>query len=220
MSYENALGIFSPDGRLIQVEYAQQASEQGSLVVFVVGEDLIAIAIERKSMNEMLIEQPKLIEVDPVQGIWMSFSGLKPDSYLAISHVRALCRNYKISTGEDMSIDQLASRLGSFKQRYTLDGDCRPLGLRSVLFGFSPEPRVFVVEPDGNFSRYRKGAVGQKSQRVCEYLEGSDERDPVRESVLGLVEVVQSDINKVSSYVLRREGCSRVESERIGSYVK
>lgn len=215
MGFEEQLAVFSPDGRLIQVEYAQQASEQGSLVVFAADSSQISVSIERKAGNRLLVEQTKLVLVSEAQGIWMSYSGLKPDAYLIMNAARVICRSYKVSTGEDMRIDQLARQLSEYKQRYTVVYHQRPFGVRTVLFGFDPLPRVYVLEPDGNFSEFRCGAIGQKSQKVCEYLEGGSEEDLTRLTVLGLMEVVQTDLNKISSFVISKEGYRRVDDSVI-----
>lgn len=221
MVYESALGVFSPDGRLIQVEYAQQASEQGSLVVYTSDESSICVSLERRTQNKMLVEDTKLFLIDQDQNIWMSYSGLKPDSYLVIEKARALCRNYKYACGEDMTTDQLAAKLSEYKQKYTLESKQRPLGLRTVLFGFEEYPKLFVVEPDGNFSEFRSGAVGQKSQKVCEYLEKADEEgDLVRRSIAGMVQVVQTDVNKVSSYILDANGCMKVDDDVVAGIIR
>ncbi|CAD25637.1 26S PROTEASOME SUBUNIT ALPHA-4 [Encephalitozoon cuniculi GB-M1] len=215
MGFEEQLAVFSPDGRLIQVEYAQQASEQGSLVVFGVDSEKISVSIERKSGNRLLLEEEKLFPISESQKIWMSYSGFKPDAYLVMNVARMICFSYKNSTGEDIAIDQLARMLSEYKQRYTVVYHQRPFGVRTVLFGLEPRPVAYVLEPDGNFSEFFCGAIGQKSQKVCEYLEKGEKGDLVRLTILGLMEVVQSDPNKMSSFVLSRRGFERVEGSTI-----
>lgn len=219
MSYEERLAVFSPDGRLIQVEHAQKASEQGSLVVFSVDSDSISVSIERKSTNKLLVEETKLIPINEAQGIWMSYSGLKPDAYLITDIARLICRSYKTTTGEDMTIDQMARTLSDYKQRYTVVYNQRPFGVRTVLFGFNPAPVAYILEPDGNFSEFYGGAIGQRSQKVVEYLENACRDDAVRATVLGLMEVVQTDLNKISSFVISRDGYTQVGEAAIAGII-
>lgn len=215
MGFEEQLAVFSPDGRLIQVEYAQQASEHGSLVVFGVDSEKISVSIERKSGNKLFLEEEKVFLLNEAQCIWMSYSGFKPDAYLVMNVARMICLSYKISTGEDIAIDQLARKLSKYKQRYTVVYHQRPFGVRTVLFGFEPSPVAYIIEPDGNFSEFFCGAIGQKSQRVCEYLEKKEKEDLVKLTILGLMEVVQSDPQKISSFVLSKKGCERVKDSTI-----
>nr|8ADN_C Chain C, Proteasome subunit alpha type-4 [Vairimorpha necatrix]8ADN_Q Chain Q, Proteasome subunit alpha type-4 [Vairimorpha necatrix] len=219
MEYENALGIFSPDGRLIQVEYAQQASEQGSLVVFSSDTNEICLSIETKTHNKMLIDQNKLLPVDKDLNIWYTFSGIKPDSYKVLNEARLICRNYKIKTGTNISFDELAYELSLYKQKFTLDSSMRPFGIRSILLQVKDMAKIYVLEPDGNYSEYKCGAVGQKSVSVCEYLEKCEEEDIIFRSVSGLGTVVQSDKNKVMSYVISKDEIRRVEDETVSQII-
>nr|XP_013180847.1 unnamed protein product [Papilio xuthus] len=220
MEYEQTLGIFSPDGRLIQVEYAQQASEQGSLVVFSSVSGKICVSIEVKSQNKMLVDSMKLFKVDTDQNIWLSYSGLKPDSDKVLECARLICRNNKLRTGEDISIDKLAYELSKFKQKYTLGGDMRPLGIRTVLFYVGSSTKIIIVEPDGNYSEWTSGAVGQKSVKVCDFIEKYKSDDVVDISVSGLGTVVQSDKNKIMSYLIQKDGIKTVDSETIDDLIK
>ncbi|KAF9764485.1 putative proteasome subunit alpha type-4 [Nosema granulosis] len=220
MEYENNLGIFSPDGRLIQVEYAQQASEQGSLVVFSSVPGKICVSVEVKTQNKMLIDSMKLLKVDTDQNIWMSYSGLRPDADKVLNSARIICRNHKILTGEDISIDALAYKLSKFKQKYTLGEGMRPLGIRTVLFYVGDSTKVIVVEPDGNYSEWISGAVGQKSSKVCEFIQENLSEDVVNLSVSGLGTVVQSDKNKIISYLIQKDGVEMVDSSTINDLIK
>ncbi|KAH9411114.1 proteasome [Ordospora pajunii] len=211
MGFEEQLAVFSPDGRLIQVERAQQASEQGSLVVFAVGPSEVVVSLERKTGNRLLIEEPKMFIINEAQGIWMSYSGFKPDAYLVMNIARMICTSYKSSKGEDITIDQLARRVGEYKQRYTVVYHQRPFGVTTVLFGLCAKPVAFVIEPNGNFSEFYCGAIGQKSQKVCDYLERKERNDLIGLTVRGLMEVVQSDPNKISTFVISKEGCKQAE---------
>lgn len=219
MEYENVLGIFSPDGRLIQVEYAQQASEQGSLVVFSSDNEKICVSLEIKTHNKMLIDQNKLQLVDKELNIWYTFSGIKPDSYQVLNAARSICRNYKIKTGTSITFDELAYSLSVYKQQFTLNSSMRPLGIRSVLLQVGDTPKIYIVEPDGNYSEYKCGAVGQKSVSVCDYLEKCDNDDVIFRSISGLGTVVQSDRNKVSSFIITKDECKEVKGDVIGAII-
>ncbi|KAK1348329.1 subunit alpha of proteasome [Hamiltosporidium tvaerminnensis] len=222
MVYDNALAVFSPDGRLIQVEYAQHASEQGSLVVFSTSKEYISVCIEKKGSNKMLVEddEQKIVLIDPDQHFYMAYAGLSPDSYVIIEKARVICRNYKLQTSENITLTQLAVRLSGVKQKYTIQGGKRPFGIRSILFGFEDEQsKAYIVEPDGNFSGYRCGSIGQKSGKVNEFMEKSNESDPFLLTISSLSEVIQLNTSRIVSFDIYPDKIVKKSEDEIKSAV-
>jgi 20S proteasome subunit alpha 4 len=166
-------------------------------------------------------DDQKLVLIDSDQNFYMSFSGLAPDSHVIIEQARIICRNYRYNNGEDITLHQLASHLSDVKQKYTIMGGKRPFGIRSVLFGFEEgKAKAYIVEPDGNYSEYKGGAIGQKCGKVMEYLERRDSGDALSLSVGGLLEVVQSDANKMSSFRIYEDRIERVTLEEVSSLIE
>ncbi|KAG0417808.1 Proteasome subunit alpha type-7 [Dictyocoela roeselum] len=169
MTYEQSLAVFSPNGRLIQIEYAQKASDQGSLVTFSIEQDCIHLYIERKNIDPLLDANSKFYVVD--HNIYLSYSGLTPDADVLVSEARLVCRNYKLRCGLDCDVGKVAGYMGDFMQRHTIEGRRRPFGARILLLGFANGPRAYVVEPDGNCVEYVAGAIGAKSEEAVKILE-------------------------------------------------
>lgn len=211
-------GIFSPDGRLIQVEYAQHASTQGSIAVIHALSDRITVVYEDCHTNPLVISTPKIHMIDPDRNFCMIYSGFKPDSLLVTDHAILACRNYKYTTSEDIPMDTLAMRIAEYKQKFTVDSHNRPFGLRSVLFGMDRgQPRIFIIETDGNFSEYRKIAVGYRNEVCNAYLESNDGDDSPFKALL---EVVQKDYRKVKGFVLDSSGLAEISQERVRSFME
>ncbi|KAM0676085.1 hypothetical protein GVAV_000046 [Gurleya vavrai] len=165
MSYDTQLAIFSPDGRLLQVERAQHASEQGALVVFSKNENSIMLALEKRISSKMLIEDSlqKIFLIDNYTNIFMSYCGISADALCIRKKAILICRQYKYDTGEDINIVQLAQKLAEEKQRNTIEGEKRPFGMKTLLFGYYEGFRLFTIDPDGNYTEFKKGAIGAKS---------------------------------------------------------
>lgn len=218
MEFESQLGVFSPDGRLIQVEYAQNASAQGSSMALQNTGDSVKIFYEDRQVNSLVISTDKIHKVDAERQIYMAFSGLKPDSLKVLNEAINICCNYKYSTSEDISMWQLAKKIGEFKQQFTVSKSMRPLGLRSVLFGFEKNiPRIFIIETDGIFSEYKKCAVGYKNDISTKYLEEHDEDDCALQALLS---IVQKDTNKIKGFELKAEGLNPIDPELIKPIVE
>lgn len=211
MTYNEAIAVFSPDGRLMQVEYAQHASNQGGLITFA-SSDYISISIEIRQPS-LGCSPPKLVCVDPDQGFYIAFSGLISDSYLVVGYAQAICRNYILENDEPIDLDILAYKLAQFKQRFTIEGGKRPFGLRSILFGMQCGPEIYIVEPDGNWCEYDRGAIGSRWEKVIDFIKDSN-RCPLKTTLNGMLQVVQSDKAKIESFKLYRDRLERIsESE-------
>lgn len=200
--YDRALSIFSPDGRIFQVEYAQLASERGSPVIFYSDEKTISVAIEKRaeSKHRILSDLDKFKEVET--NIYVSFAGIHPDSAVILDRIIYIAREYCISNNEKIDIKKLALETSDYIQRYTITGGCRPFGVKLVLFGFdNTKPIIALIEPDGNYSFYKGGAIGQKSEKATEELEKHGSTlSPTQAVIKTLFTVAQKDPNKMSVY--------------------
>ncbi|KAI5187496.1 20S proteasome subunit alpha 4 [Nematocida homosporus] len=204
--YDRALSIFSPNGRIFQVEYAQLASERGSPVIFYSNQQSIAVAIEKRaeSKNRILSDLDKFKEVE--SGIYLSFAGIYPDCLVIIDQAILIARQYAYDIGERIDIKKLAQELGDYLQKFTITGGCRPFGAKIVLFGFdSNGPVIALVEPDGNYSFYIGGAIGQKSDKATEYLETATGSSPTQIVAQALFNTAQKDPQKMTIYEISPE---------------
>ncbi|KAM0686540.1 Proteasome subunit alpha type-4 [Conglomerata obtusa] len=137
MSYDTALAIFSPDGRLIQVERAQHASEQGGVVVFTKTDNGIFLSVERRKTLSMMIKDSlsKLFIINICAKIFMSFCGLSPDALCIRNRAQLIRRQYKYDRGEDMNVEQLDARIPGEMQKNIISGGKRLYRGRTLIMG-------------------------------------------------------------------------------------
>lgn len=216
MNYDHALAVFSPDGRLIQVENAQKASDQGNLIAFSCNNKRISITFDQRILDKMRIEpKVKMHLIDADLNFWLAFSGLRPDSLDIISETRYIARQYRFRFLVDITLRQLAAELAMHMQRYTITRGFRPFGVRVILFGVAGEANAFVVGPDGNFSEYRASAIGQKAEKAVLFLENNFGDDPVLNSVRAVMDAAQNDFSKMVTYLIDETGMRIVERAEI-----
>lgn len=197
--YDRALSIFSPDGRIFQVEYAQLAAERGSPVIFYTDGKTISVAIEKRaeSRYKILSDLDKFREVE--RGIYLTFAGIWPDSLVIIDKAILIAREYSYRIGEPIDILKLCLELSDFIQKYTITGGYRPFGIKVVLFGFhNGNPIISMIEPDGNYAMYRGGAIGAKSDKAVEELDKVLSESPTTAVTKVLYTVAQKDANKMT----------------------
>lgn len=219
-AYSRALSIFSPDGRIFQVEYAQLASERGSPVIFYSDENTIAVAVEKRaeSKHKILSDLDKFKEVET--GIYLTFAGLWPDSLIIIDKAILIAREYSYRIGEKIDIMKLSLELSDFIQKYTITGGYRPFGVKVVLFGFyDSKPVISMIEPDGNYAMYKGGAIGTKSDKAVAELEKTSNERPIIAVTKALFTVAQKDANKMSLFEITNESASILPQAHVSEIV-
>lgn len=204
MEFESQLGVFSPDGRLIQVEYAQNASSQGVAVIIKKDGNSIRVVYDNRQSNSLQVALDKLHLIDEDRQIYAFYSGLKPDSLRITPEAINIIRSHRLIHDEDISLRAVARKLGEFKQKYAVNPSKRPLGLRTVLLGFEDgSPKIFIVETDGNFYEYESCALGQKSDIIKKYMESRQGDFCIYKAAF---EVLQRDTKKIRSFILSGDG--------------
>ncbi|MFX1474295.1 MAG: archaeal proteasome endopeptidase complex subunit alpha [Promethearchaeota archaeon] len=169
-SYDSALTLFSPDGRLFQVEYALEAVSKGTTVVGIRCKDgVVLAAIIRLIPLQERTSNGKLFKIDEAVGALVS--GLSADSRHLMTHARTLAQVHFMTFGEPIPIQTLTKKFCDYVQTYTQQGGIRPFGVQVLFAGVDKEPQLFVTDPIGSFWSYKAYSLGQKATQVIEILE-------------------------------------------------
>jgi len=218
MGFNEELGVFSPEGKLMQVDFAKFASNQGGAAVIHAMGDKLIVAYENRQLDPLVIPQPKIHAIDPECHFYLLYSGFKPDSLLITEQAIFECRNYKYTTSVSIRMEQLASKIADYQHHYTVDSDMRPFGLKSVLMGIEKgKSRIFVIDTDGTFAEYQRISVGSKNDICNAFLEGNDDENCAFNA---LKEVVQKDYKKIMGFLIDKNGCNEIEKERIKAIIE
>ncbi|HDY73659.1 MAG TPA: archaeal proteasome endopeptidase complex subunit alpha [Euryarchaeota archaeon] len=171
MGYDRAITVFSPDGRLFQVEYAREAVKRGTTSVGVKCKDGIVLAVDKRVTS-------KLVESDSVEKIYQidehicaATCGLVADARVLVDRARVESQMNKITYSEPIDIRILVKKICDFKQLYTQHGGVRPFGVALLLAGITDRPRLFETDPSGALIEYKATAIGTGRNAVMELFE-------------------------------------------------
>ena len=170
-AYDRAITVFSPDGKLYQVEYATKAAEWGTLGVGIVYSDGVLLAADKKITSKLVVSPTleKLFIVDDHLAIL--YSGLVGDARALADYARDFVEQHRIVYEEPVTVEKLAKEIARIKQIYTQYGGIRPFGVMFLIAGYDDRPRLFETQPSGSLVEYYADAIGQKRYEVLELLE-------------------------------------------------
>jgi len=176
-AYDRGITIFSPDGRLYQVEYAREAVERGSASVGVRTADGVVLAANRQTRSP-LIERESIEKIHAVDDhIGVGSAGHVADARKLVDIARQEAQVEHLRYGQPVGVEALTKTLTDHVQQYTQTGGARPFGVALLVGGIeNGEPRLFETDPSGTPYEWQATAVGGGSDEIRSFLEA--EYDP------------------------------------------
>lgn len=201
-SYDRALTVFSPEGRLYQVEYALEAVRRGTLAVAIkspAGAVLAAqIKVPTKLMDADSID--KIFQIDEHVGV--AISGLHADSRILINYARVQAQNFKLTYDEPVRLNMLVKTIADLKQMYTQYGGIRPFGCSLFFIGVDAAgPHIFTTSPSGIYRSFKAYALGSGEATAREYISENYKENMSFDEIVslalnGVKESIDEDLNK------------------------
>jgi len=168
--YDNDVTVWSPQGRIHQVEYAMEAVKQGSATIGLKSKTHAVIVALKRASSELSAYQKKIIPIDSHMG--MTIAGLTADARFLSRYMRSECLNHRFNYDEPLPVSKLIGRLGNKLQVCTQSYDRRPYGVGLLVAGYDDQgPHVYQTCPSANFFDCKAMAIGARSQSARTYLE-------------------------------------------------
>ncbi len=174
MAYDRAITVFSPDGRLFQVEYAREAVKRGTTAVGIRGKDSVVLLVDKRVSSKLVVPRSieKIFAID--QHIGCATSGLVADARALVDRARVESQMNRVTYDEMIAVETLVKKICDHKQSYTQFGGGRPFGTALLLAGVDDSgPHLYETDPSGALIEYRASAVGSGRQKAMEALEES-----------------------------------------------
>jgi len=168
--YDKGISIFSPDGRLFQVEYAREAVKRGTTSLGVKSAEGIVLVVDKRPSSKLVepTSIEKIFQID--EHIGAATSGLVADARKLIEQARMESQVNKITFNEPIPVEMLAKKICDMKQMYTQHGGVRPFGSALIIGGVN-ECRLFETDPSGALIEYKATAIGAGRAMAMEVFE-------------------------------------------------
>jgi proteasome alpha subunit len=166
LGYDRAITVFSPQGRLYQVEYAREAVKKGTVSLGIVYKNGVLLAADKNITEDLMISESieKVYQID--KHIGAATSGLVADGRRLIDKARIIAQSHRITYDEPISVDVLTRELCDYQQLHTQIAGVRPFGTALLIAGTDGTSRLFESDPSGSFWEYSATAIGENTDKV------------------------------------------------------
>ena len=171
MGYDRAITMFSPDGRLLQVEYAKKTVRQGSTAIGMVCSDGVLLVADKRVVDSLVVPESveKIWQID--ENIGASASGILSDARVLIDRAQLKAQQNRVTYDSEIDTLTIVKDICDLKQICTQSGGLRPFGVSILVAGIDDKtPRLFETDPIGIYFQYKATAIGEGEVEVEEIL--------------------------------------------------
>jgi len=170
MGYDRTSIMFSPDGRLLQVEYAKKTVKQGTTAMGMVCRDGVLL-IADKRISEPLIIPSSIEKVSPIDDhIGATASGIVSDGRVLIDIGRVMAQKNRVTYDSPIDTLSLVKNICDIKQYYTQVGGARPFGVSLLIAGVNDDCDLYLTDPTGIYFQYKATAIGDSDDEIKDML--------------------------------------------------
>ena len=222
MGYDRAATMFSPEGHLLQVEYAEKTVRLGSSSIGIVCKDGVFILADKRNKDKLIVPNSaqKIYEID--SHIISSVAGIMSDARVLIDKAQVLAQQNRLTYDSQVEIELIVKEVSNIKQQFTQYGGARPFGVALMVAGLEDEKgRLYSSDITGNYFEYYAHAIGENDSKIKDILrEKYDPKMTLKEGIKLAVEIfkkIQGDdfdiekfelsyLSKDSEEIKRKEG--------------
>ncbi|MFI5412708.1 MAG: archaeal proteasome endopeptidase complex subunit alpha [Candidatus Micrarchaeales archaeon] len=219
--------MFSPDGRLFQVDYAREAVRKGATSIGLIAQDAVILVAHKNVVEPLAIPSTvqKIFKIDANIGV--TYSGLVSDGLHLVNMMRHKTQSHRMIYDETESVETAAREIAEEMQVATQYGGVRPYAVSLLLGGYSKEPKLYEVDAGASFLGYKADAIGsgkQVAQEMLtkEYKDGMNVEDAVHLGLSVMKKASEQKLNNLNldlSIISKRDGFKLLNPDDISKYL-
>lgn len=225
MGYDRTATMFSPEGHLLQVEYAEKTVRLGSASIAMVCTDGVFILADKRIEDKLVVKESssKIYEID--SHLIASVAGILSDARVLIEKGQVLAQQNRVTYDSPVEPELVIKEISNIKQQFTQYGGARPFGVSLMIAGLNGKrPEVFTSDITGNYLSYHANAIGEEDERIRDILREKYRKDlAIKQGVKIALEIFKEikgdkfDMNKFElAYIeIKDEKIKRLEGREI-----
>ncbi|MDD5700301.1 MAG: archaeal proteasome endopeptidase complex subunit alpha [Candidatus Nanoarchaeia archaeon] len=178
MGYDRAATMFSPDGHLLQVEYAEKTVRLGSSSIGLACKDGVLIIADRRIRDKLIAPESanKIFEIDG--HIIATAAGILSDARILVEHAQVLAQQNRVTYDSPIEPVSVIKMIADRKQMFTQYGGARPYGVAVLLAGINKgKAHLYTSDVTGNYFAYKANAIGENDEKIKEILRADFNED-------------------------------------------
>ncbi|MFW6450252.1 MAG: archaeal proteasome endopeptidase complex subunit alpha [Nanoarchaeota archaeon] len=187
MGYDRAITMFSPDGRLLQVEYAKKTVKQGSTALGISCKDGVLLCTDKRIVDKLVVPESveKIFKID--EHIATTAAGILSDARILVERAQLKAQQHAVTYDSNIDVISIVKDIANLKQLCTQSGGLRPFGVSLLIGGIDEDnSKLYVTDPTGIFFRYKAAVIGEGEAEVEEILSKEYHDDITIEEALKL----------------------------------
>jgi len=230
MGYDRTATMFSPEGTILQVEYAEKAVRHGSSSIGMVCTDGVFLIADKRVEDKLVVQKSasKIYEID--YHLICSIAGIISDARVLVERAQLLAQQHRVTYDSPIEPELAIKEISTLKQQFTQWGGARPFGSSIMIAGINgKKPEIYASDVTGNYFNYHANAIGENDEKIKEKLRERYKYDlTLKKGVkiaLDIFEEIKEkkfDISKFElSYIrIDNEKIVRIDGEEIKNFVK
>lgn len=187
MGYDRTITMFSPDGRLLQVEYAKKTVKQGSTAIGMVCKDGVLLVTDKRIVDPLVVAESveKIFKID--DHIASTAAGILSDARVLVERAQLKAQQHQVTFDTPIDILSIVKDICDLKQICTQSGGLRPFGVSLLITGIDAKgPSLYETDPTGIFFQYNAAVIGEGETKIEEILQKEYRKDMPIEAAIKL----------------------------------
>lgn len=171
MGYDRTATMFSPEGTILQVEYAQKTVRLGSASIGMVCSDGVFILADKRSEDKLIVQESanKVYEID--SHLIASSAGIVSDARVLVERAQVLAQKHRVTYDSPVEPELIIKDVANTMQQFTQYGGARPFGVSIMIAGInSKKPELYTSDITGNYLSYHADVIGENDDKIKEKL--------------------------------------------------